>query len=969
MTSWSPPPLPSRLAASRQSPLVGRARELETLEALWTDVEHARRQVVFVGGEPGAGKTRLLAEAAGALHDNEVAVLVGACSPDAGIPYQPFADMLDHLFVTTAEGSLAELVGERGHELRRLSSAVVRHRPDVAEDRADVADVRRDLFDAVAGLIRAMAADRPVALVVDDLQWAQLPTLALLEHVVQECPDTRLLVLAAFRTNAPDRSDQLASRVAELHRLDGVRRLDLSGLDTDSIAEYVSLRSGITLTAARAPAALLRDRTGGNPFFLREVWADVERQGGVSSLRTNDRVPASIADTLAARLAGLTAEVRDMIELAAVLGETFDLATLVAASDGDRLEMMAVVDAAVAAGVIEIADPDGREYSFVHALVRQTVIERLPPSRRARLHARAAEALEQQSSDPALVPRLADHYLAADVLGVPGRAQMYCREAGRLADASLAFEDAALWFERAASLRDCDPATRAEMLLSAAAAYVKACHFPQARAIYERLTVSDDPTARLAAAMGFEDASWRPGVVGARAADLLSAAIAACDLGEHEARYVAALGSLGRALAFAGDTSRAREVGGRAIDLARALDDDDVTLSHVLITSLWHGTAPAVSDLQWERTGEAHALARRQHDYEMLGSAVNFRAMTAYLRGRPHELDEAVTASRMAAEATGQPYFRYVAYCLAHAVAFMRGDFAAAERWAELSLKENATVGDDMAEGPYGVQMFMVRRETGGLERFRAAVTGGEAFAGRWVPALLALYTELDIQPGMQRCLTHLMDRDLRARADEAQWPMELAFMTEAALALEDVDAARALRPLLADYGEMNLYSGTLIAVFGSTERLLGRVAALLGDPATAEQHFERALDMDHHMRSPVHLAETLAYSALFYAARGAENRAVELADRARHIAEPIGQRRVFRVLEALTRSAGPDGLSDRELDVLRLLASGLSNQEIGAQLHISANTAANHVRRILMKTGAANRTQAAMYAAQHQLV
>src|SRR5439155_15997487 len=159
-----------------------------------------------------------------------------------------------HLFRATAEGELAELVGERGVELRRLSSAVLLHRPDVADDRTDVADVRRDLFDAVAGLLRDMAAERPVTLVLDDLHWAQPPTLALLEHVVQECPDTRLLVLAAFRTNAPDRSDQLAASVAELHRLDGVRRVDLSGLDTDSIAEYLSLRSGITANAARAPA-------------------------------------------------------------------------------------------------------------------------------------------------------------------------------------------------------------------------------------------------------------------------------------------------------------------------------------------------------------------------------------------------------------------------------------------------------------------------------------------------------------------------------------------------------------------------------------------------------------------------------------------------------------------------------------------------------------------------------------------
>jgi len=480
--------------------------------------------------------------------------------------------------------------------------------------------------------------------------------------------------------------------------------------------------------------------------------------------------------------------------------------------------------------------------------------------------------------------------------------------------------------------------------------------------------MAGDPAVRLAAACGFEDASWRPGVIGPRAADLLSSALAECGLGDDDPRYVRAFASLGRALAFGGETGRARDVGGRAIDLARRLDDE-AALAHALTASLWHGTTPDVSDLQLERTGEVSQLARKRRDYETLGSAVNFRAMAAYLRGRPREMEEAIKASQLSAEATGQPYYRHVAGCLGHAAAFMRGDFPGAERWAEDTLKENQTFGDDMAEGPYGVQMFMVRRELGRLEQFRRFIDGHEAFEGRWVPALLALYTELGVERGMRRALAHLMDRELEAHASEAQWPMELVFMIEAALALEDLDAVRTLRPLLGDYEGMNLFTGTLIAVFGSTERLQGRVAALLGDHAAAERHYVAALEMDRRMRSSVHVAETRAHYALFAAGRGQPDRAKALAQQAREIAVPIGQVRVLRALDALAPAAGPDGLSDRELEVLRLLATGLSNQEIGARLHISANTAANHVRSILMKTGAANRTQAAMYAAQHQLV
>lgn len=923
---------------------------------------------MFVGGEPGAGKTRLTAEVAGALYDNDVAVLVGTSNLDAGIPYQPFAEMLDHFFATAPEGSLTSLLEYGGPELSRLSAEVVRHRPDLEKSGTGIGEVRRDLFGAVAQLFKMMAEERPLALILDDLHWAQLPTLALLEHVVQACPDTRLLVLATFRTTAPDRSDEVAARVAELHRLDGVRRLDLSGLDTDAIAEYLSLRSGLPLSAARAPAALLRDWTGGNPFFLRELWADLERRGGVSALRLPHGVPASVGDTVAARLAGLGEEVRNVIELAAVLGDTFDLATLVAASEADRTLTMAFVDSAMAVGLIEAVEADGGLYSFVHALTRQAVIDRMPRARRTLLHARAAEALERQPLDASLVPRLANHFLAAQILGFHDQALHYCREAGKLAEKSLAFEDAAGWFERAAGLPECDTAVRAEMLMAAAADYVRASHFPHARAIYESLDAIAEPAVRLAAAMGFEDATWRPGLVGPRAADLLTSALEECGLDQRDPRYVRALGSLGRALALAGETGRARQVGSRAIDLARRLGDD-ATLVHALTTSMWHGTTPDVADLQLERTSEVRRMARELRDYETLGSAANFTAMVSYLAGRPDELAEALPDGQRAVEATGQPYYRHVYCCLAHSVAFLRGDFDEAEHWAGETLKQSDTFGDAMTEGPHGVQMFMVRRERGMLGRFRPFLDGREAFAGRWVPGLLALYTELGVELGMRRALQHLMNRDLGAHTDEAQWPMELVFMVEGALALQDREAVRTLRPLLAEYDGMNLVCGTLIATFGSTERFSARLAALLGDHAAAERDFAAALDMDRRMRSVVHTAETLAHHALFAATVGRPDVARHLAQQARDLAEPIGQRRVLHALEALGRPAGPDGLTDRELEVLRLLAAGLSNQEIGVRLHISGNTAANHIRSILLKTGASNRTQAAMYAAQHQLV
>jgi DNA-binding NarL/FixJ family response regulator len=267
--------------------------------------------------------------------------------------------------------------------------------------------------------------------------------------------------------------------------------------------------------------------------------------------------------------------------------------------------------------------------------------------------------------------------------------------------------------------------------------------------------------------------------------------------------------------------------------------------------------------------------------------------------------------------------------------------------------------------------MFMIRRETSDLKKFAGFVDGSETFAGRWVPGLLALYTELNCEAGMTRALNHLLNRKLGDRTDEAQWPMELVFMVEAALGLGNREALHVLRPYVFRYAGKNLVAGQFVALFGSADRYLARIAALDGDNDAAERHFAAALEMDRRMGSVVHASETLARQALFAASRGHVEEARRLADEARAIAAPIGQTRVVDLMDSLlaTDFQGPDGLTDREVEVLRLLAEGLSNRAIGQRLYISTNTAANHVRSILIKTGAANRTQAAMYAADHELL
>ncbi|WP_310768124.1 ATP-binding protein [Mycobacterium sp. Z3061] len=966
MAQWVPPPLPAEVVVRRRGSFVGRAGELAALEQAWELVEKGDRQAIFVGGEPGAGKSRLVAAIAGSLADHGVAVLMGSCTADAGVPYEPFVEALDRLLSSNPAGAFAETLAEAGPQLSRLSSHVQRHSADTAVTE-HAGTGRRVLLDALTGFLRRLTRDRPIALMLDDLHWAQLPTLAMLEHVLAGCADVRMLVVATFRTTAPDRSDELVTRMAEMHRFDGVRRLDLDGLDTDAIAEFVCSTQRLARSELRTAAALLRDKTGGNPFFLTELCKDLERRGGVAALSSHRSVPSSIGDAIAGRLAGLGASVREIVEQAAVLGETFDLPALIAGSEADLAVTLAAVDSAEGVGLIRAVQGSDVDFSFVHALTREAVVARMAASRLRILHARAAKALEGRA-DPSVIPRLANHYLLAHVLGYHEQALRYAQEAARIAEHSLAYEDAATWYERAASLPELSRAERAGMQLSSAANHVRAGDFARARGMYENINASDDPLVRLQAAIGYEDANWRPGLADSKAADLLAAALETCGLDATDPRYVRALGSFGRALAFAGETARARDVSSLAIDRARA-GEDPAVLVHALETSLWHGLTPDMCEHQLDRSTELSRVALARRDYEALGSASHFRALASYQAGRPDDLSAATGDMERAGLTSGQPFFSFVGACAQGGMAYLRGDFEDAERWAEIAVRTGGLLGSDTTEGSYGVQMFMIRRETGALRRFSTFVDGSETFAGRWLPGLLALYTELDCERGMNRALNQLLSRNLGERTEAARWPMELIFMLEAALALGNREAVHALRPFVTRYEGKNVMAGQFVALFGSADRYLARIAALNGETGAAEAYFTSALEMDRRMGSVVHVAETLARRALFALAHGSTERAVQWAGEARAVAAPIGQTRVLNLLDPVMTANGPDGLTEREVEVLRLLAEGLSNRAIGERLYISSNTAANHVRSILLKTGAANRTQAAMYAADHELL
>lgn len=969
---WVPTRLPVEMPRGG-STFVGRLDQFARFEEIWEAVLQESRQVVLIGGEPGIGKTRLAAEVAATVHDHGALVLWGGSGADAGIPYAPFVTAIERLLAEAPDGALAPLLDDSSGWLSRL---IPRHRPDLDAPDPARRDTRRAMFDAVLTLLLALAAQQPVVLVLDDLHWADAPTGELLAHLVQSSARARLLILVTHRTTAPDRSDEFTYVMADLYRLDGVTRIDLGGLETRDVADYLVREAPMRQSAALASAAVLRDQTAGNPFFLRELWRDLADAGGVDALRSASfQAPTSVRDTLHRRLAGLPETHADVIELAAVAGEAFDVAVLLEASSHPDDVTLDAVDLGVSTGLLaaDLASP-GR-YRFVHALARQAVLDRLAPSRRARKHIGIARALERHGAHgPEVVAQLAHHFDRGQALGHADDAVRYLVRAADHAARSLAYEEAARLYVRAADLTTADP-PRDQLLLDAARNRMFAGDFPQARELYERLAGSDDPDVALQAAIGYEESSWRPGMHGARAVLLLEQALQRREPDPDDRVYVCALANLGRALSFTGAKRQARHVGDRALEFARRLDDDWL-IGHALRGLLWRGTTPQLAPALLEHAVELTELATALGDEELLLPAAFYRSAVGYLQGLREEWmagrDDLIGVARIA----GQSYYHYVAGCSEYGRQFACGDLVAAEKTVAALDELGREFGSDSTEGSYGVQMFMLQRATGELERVRPLIDGTERIDAHWAPGLLALYTELDMREPADRLLGNLLERVDAYRRDTAQWPGVLAFMVEAAVRLGDVEAAARLRPLAAGYSGRNLLAGQFVAVFGSADRYIAQLDSLLGAD-TADDHFEQALAMDRRMGATLHQAETLnAWRRHVERHNGttAARRAANLRAEARVLAERIGYRRVLHDLGiAVAPSAAdrelPDGLTGREVDVLRLIADGLSNREIGDRLFISPNTAANHVRSILMKIGAPNRTRAAIYAVDHGLL
>jgi tetratricopeptide (TPR) repeat protein len=862
-------------ASSLPTPFVGRQPELQALLANWRKASERKRQAVFVAGEPGIGKSRLVWELVRRVDREGAVPLLGRCDADRLVPYQPFIEALVGLKAACPTDALERhLRGLPTAELARLvpelpygSSTALPHDP-----RAE----RHRLFTTVATLFTRAAGVQPMVLVLEDLHWADLPTLRMLRYMLRSPAEPGLMLLATYRETELEPGDPLSELLADLHRDEGLVRVALSGLSEEAVARLARAVSGRPVSDEEARE--LHRATAGNPFFVREL-------AGLADAQT---VPDSVKEAIGGRLDRLDPATVELLTVGAALGREFSLGVVERASGLRGLATADAVDQACAAGLIEEIDPSAGTCMFAHAIVRSGVYERLDEPERATLHLRIAEAI---APDDEHLAELSRHYLLAG----DERGAKYAVRAGRQAFERLAYEAAAEHWERALGVLG-PPRQREglELLLSLADAHWRAGEFERGRGRYreaaELAQALELPELLAAAALGFG------GSVGAGAGirdeqliALLEQALAALPEGDGALR-ARVLARLAEALTFTDQRDRIPELCEQAAGMARRIGDPGV-LAAVLINVHWSLWGPGNARERLVMAEEIVGLAQQAGDAAREVDGRMWVAVDLIELGEVLRADEELERCSPIAQRIRQRYQLWWLACLLALRALMAGRLGEADELATRALGIGQRDRNPNALQIYGVQLAGLRREQG---RYGELEEGLKAFIDQypaiptWRCALAFLYADAGRIEDAQRELDALATDGFGGLPRDLFWLADLTLLGQAAALAGATEHAGLLYELLSPHARQNVVVG-IAACWGSTSRVLALLAHALGRLDDAAVHFEDAIEQNAAIDAPAWRARCEVEYAELLRGRGDSARAGALLRSARQTAEQLG--------------------------------------------------------------------------------
>ena len=890
-----------------QRPFVGRDDELETLGNCL-----GQGRLILVTGDPGIGKTRLAEEFAGQARERGALVRWGRCWEGDGAPaFWPWIEIVRSIAHHVDLEALRVQLGAGAADIAHMVDDVRVRFPDLPEPpRLDPKQARFRLFDSIATFFKNVATTQPLVLVLEDLHWADTPSLLLLQFLAREIETAPLLLIGTFRDAEVGKADPLADALGQLVRHRYCERMPLGGLGETHVRCYVERTLG--REAAENLAAALHRETDGNPFFLGEIVRLLTREPRTEAPRAPRPfgIPETVRDVIARRLRAYPPECIEVLRVASVVGRAFTLAVLQRVPELERHPLLDLLSEAIAGRLLTDTSDVTGGYWFTHSLIREALYNEIPMARRVQLHWDVGEALEayHRPSAGAYAAELAHHFLQAAANDSAERAIEYAVRAGEYASELLAHEEAAAHYARALhALEQWQPADER-----------RACTV--LLALGESRVRAGDPT-------GAEDAFLRAATLARRvdAPELLGRA--ALGLGEVERfhdRLADLLGESLDRLGAADSPLRVRLLTRLAITLywsqpserKRALSDEAVAMARRIghTSTLAYALAGRIATLSGpddveERLAvamEVRRLADHCGDRELAMVGRGWCITDSLALGRIHHVRREIDAFATSAGELRHPYFAWWSTAIRVMQTILEGRLADAEILAEeaLRLGQRAVVAD--ATPVFVGHLFVLCLEQERLEQLESIV---KAFvqqfplisSGRCALALLCADQGRVAEAEAE--IAALAGDDFSALPRNPGWLSGIAALAETSALLPDAPCAATLYALLAPYHHRVIVDGLGVLCSGSVAHFLGMLATRLRRWDEAATHLDEALRVHEMIGSPPWTAYTQCEYARLALARRAPadaERAATLRAKALRCAEDLGMKRLRRRLIAL---------------------------------------------------------------------
>ncbi len=859
--------VPKALEVDRRFPLVGRADEVARALAAWRAARDGTTRALLVAGQPGIGKSRLVGQVAERAHDEGALVLAGACDSDLAVPYQPFTGAFDA--VVGLDEDLRRAVVDGAGPLGPLFPARRGGRGD------DVGPAARfELFDAVGALLSRLAADRPVALVLEDLHWATSATVHLVRHLVQDAAVPGLLVVATYRAEEVDPSHPLYGVLAESRSAPAVTRVELAPIDVAAVEELVAARLPAAAPAARrAFAARVCEEAAGTPFFACAIVDHLSTDGTLAHVvgdgdggRTLP-VPDAVRDIVGHRLGRLAPGTADVLASAAVLGQGFDLDVLSELVGRSPEQALLAVEEGERGALVQEVDV-GR-FAFAHAIVRSALLATHSATRLALVHRRAAELLEARR--PHDHDELARHWLAARE---EARATEHLARAAERDMEALAFESAAERYRQVldhhARRPPADPLVEARDRLGlglALRAMSRVDYLPEVEEAGRRARALGDVDLTIDAAI----ASLWPGTFFITAGRTEEPLIELCEAarsvtGPDDPRRPTVLATLAAQLTFADARDRRVALLDEALDLARGLDDPDL-VARVLIAEYLTAWDPTTIVRRGEVAAELTEIARTSTMADVQFFAGFFAGVGAAERGEVAEARSRLEALAPVVKASRNAYFGFLRDRLLVSLDLLACAPDVQDAIDALAARYEGTHAD--TAGTWALQTGGVAFQQGRLADLVPVLQGlveESVLAPVWrAPLGLAL-----LAGGDRDAAEQVLDGSSEPHLDYF-WTTVVQTRAELAVGLGRLDHCRALYDtLLPHRGLLGITASGSLA-YGLVDTTLGLLAVALGDLEAAVALLRGAVATADAMAAPYEGVKARRALAEALAAQGAD--------------------------------------------------------------------------------------------------